>query len=520
MRLHRYTVIALLSTACALFAMKRADASGKFASPVSHSVTLSFDDPTALTPGPTNFKTSSTFNSFDNYDDSNPGELATWGSFGGAPDEVLAGVVANAGPNGTGDGAARLYIPSNNGFGSYYANMSWRVKGLTLGNSTSATTFDSAVGANVPVPDMTAGITMTVPAKTTVSNATFRFNFDTGADPASWDGGSYVTGNVTGLIDQNSSGSRVFLVSPGTLPENTWSTTVGIVNNANPTGTGWSNASFSPFFSRGPRSFDLTRVGVTFPGGGQIGELLVGSYTMSGPDILKYHEADFNYDEMVDDKDIDMLFGALRALDLNASLAPAPDDDFSGKPDRIPVWGTDQVPGATGTLTEKFGLTKTGSQVLDFADVDELVLNILGTSYGDLDLNGSKNASDRATLVANLNTAGGWAKGDLNGDGMVDSADLAIFDAGGVAGDYSGNGTVDAADYVLWRNDPAGFGGSPAGYNAWRSNFGAAAAAAARTTGGSVVPEPCTLALTAIAILFVHGRSGRGSRCLCCRGLF
>ncbi len=39
-------------------------------------------------------------------------------------------------------------------------------------------------------------------------------------------------------------------------------------------------------------------------------------------------------------------------------------------------------------------------------------------------------------------------------------------------GDYNGNGVVDAADYVLWRNDPATNGGSPAGYNTWRTNYG------------------------------------------------
>lgn len=39
-------------------------------------------------------------------------------------------------------------------------------------------------------------------------------------------------------------------------------------------------------------------------------------------------------------------------------------------------------------------------------------------------------------------------------------------------GDYNGNGIVDAADYVSWRDNPAGFGGSPAGYDTWRANFG------------------------------------------------
>jgi len=38
--------------------------------------------------------------------------------------------------------------------------------------------------------------------------------------------------------------------------------------------------------------------------------------------------------------------------------------------------------------------------------------------------------------------------------------------------DFNGDGNVDAADYVLWRKDPATHGGDPAGYDAWRAQFG------------------------------------------------
>jgi len=39
-------------------------------------------------------------------------------------------------------------------------------------------------------------------------------------------------------------------------------------------------------------------------------------------------------------------------------------------------------------------------------------------------------------------------------------------------GDYNGDGNVGAADYVLWRKDPASFGGDPDGYNTWTAGFG------------------------------------------------
>jgi hypothetical protein len=47
----------------------------------------------------------------------------------------------------------------------------------------------------------------------------------------------------------------------------------------------------------------------------------------------------------------------------------------------------------------------------------------------------------------------------------------------GLAGDHNDDGTVDAADYVVWRKNPAGFGGQQ-GYDDWRANFGASGAQA------------------------------------------
>jgi hypothetical protein len=490
----------LLATIVTLMHPALATAAGKFAAPVQNTFTLSFDDPAALTPGLTNIKISAGFDSFRDWDDSNAGEVATWGSFGGAPDEVLVGVLADLGPNGVGDHAAVMQIPSKTG-GSYFSNLSWQVKGLVLGNSSGGTVFDSISGMDIPVPDMDSGIALTVPVKTNVPDAGFRINFDTGASGSNQnvddiDGngtpGSFVIGNVPGLIDNNAPGSRVILFGPtgiGSLPVDTWSTSLGVGVNENPSSVnGWTNASFSPFNGRGPRSFDLTRVGVTFPGGGQIGELLVGSFTMSGPDVLKYHPADFNYDEMVDDADIDMLFAAIAADALNDSLEPVPDLDENNRPDFLPVFGVNQVPGVKVALAEKFSLTTTDNSVLDFADVDELVLNILGTSYGDLNLDGVKDAADRATLVANLGLAGGWAAGDLNGDGVVDGADLSIFDGPGSPGDFNDDGAIDGADFLVWQRD---FGGAlgVSDLADWEAGFGGGVA------NLGAVPEPLSATL-------------------------
>lgn len=67
----------------------------------------------------------------------------------------------------------------------------------------------------------------------------------------------------------------------------------------------------------------------------------------------------------------------------------------------------------------------TGDLIVNQADVDDVVVNVLGTNYGDADLNRSVNLDDANTLVGNFgNTTGqGWANGNFDGDGDVDLDD-------------------------------------------------------------------------------------------------
>ena len=59
-------------------------------------------------------------------------------------------------------------------------------------------------------------------------------------------------------------------------------------------------------------------------------------------------------------------------------------------------------------------------------------------------------------------------------DGTVTlaGAQLDLVDSGSPA-DYNADGTVNAGDYPAWRKFPTLFGNDPAGYLAWRSDFGA-----------------------------------------------
>jgi len=69
----------------------------------------------------------------------------------------------------------------------------------------------------------------------------------------------------------------------------------------------------------------------------------------------------------------------------------------------------------------------TGDGVTDSADVDFLVRDILGTEYGDVNLDGSVDLLDLAILGENYHSPKGWASGDFNGDLTVDLLDLAVL---------------------------------------------------------------------------------------------
>ena len=69
-----------------------------------------------------------------------------------------------------------------------------------------------------------------------------------------------------------------------------------------------------------------------------------------------------------------------------------------------------------------------GDGLVDQQDMDELIENILGTTYGDTDLDGDVDTVDLTAAITNFinasSTAIGWATGDLDGDGDVDTNDL------------------------------------------------------------------------------------------------
>jgi len=78
---------------------------------------------------------------------------------------------------------------------------------------------------------------------------------------------------------------------------------------------------------------------------------------------------------------------------------------------------------------------------------------------------------------------------------------------GSTSPDYNGNHAADLADYPTWRKNPTAFGGTPAGYINWRSNFGNPVAA--DTLSSALVPEPTAIggALLGIGLLTMRRRT-------------
>ncbi len=100
------------------------------------------------------------------------------------------------------------------------------------------------------------------------------------------------------------------------------------------------------------------------------------------------------------------------------------------------------VNGGPDALTsEWYDLTGESPAVLDGDDVGELVRGILGTEFGDANLDGKVGIADLGALADNygLSAGAGWAQGDFNGDGKVGIADL-----GALADNYGAGGGAPA----------------------------------------------------------------------------
>jgi autotransporter-associated beta strand protein len=116
-----------------------------------------------------------------------------------------------------------------------------------------------------------------------------------------------------------------------------------------------------------------------------------------------------------------------------------------------------------------------------------------------IDTNTNTGGTNFASIANGALTAGNFTTSLGAG---ADAGDIFLnFAPGSIPGDYNADGKVDARDYVVWRKDPLSHGGTPAGYNTWRANFGAGSGAGSSALRTDPVPEPETLALVMVSAL-------------------
>ncbi len=90
-----------------------------------------------------------------------------------------------------------------------------------------------------------------------------------------------------------------------------------------------------------------------------------------------------------------------------------------------------------------------GDLVVDAADVEEIIVNILDSVVGDIDLDGDADADDRLIIESFQGEGAFYSEGDFDCDGDVDADDLAAWDATQgqpCPADFTGEGDLNFLD--------------------------------------------------------------------------
>jgi hypothetical protein len=140
--------------------------------------------------------------------------------------------------------------------------------------------------------------------------------------------------------------------------------------------------------------------------------------------------ADINADGLVDNRDLYALENVLVAGGANQAtldmyqtvLRRRGDFNGNGVTDAADI---DQLFDNLGTPNWLYDMDSDAD--VDDDDVDTMLANILGTSRGDVNLDGQVDRSDNLLLAAGFAKAGGWGQGDLDGDDLVTLADVGVF---------------------------------------------------------------------------------------------
>ncbi len=141
--------------------------------------------------------------------------------------------------------------------------------------------------------------------------------------------------------------------------------------------------------------------------------------------------ADVNADGRVDNLDLYALDVALEAAGAPQATLDTYGDmllrrgDFTGDFGTNP-WDIDELFSRFGSTDWYDDLSVDGTTDQD--DVDILVRIILGTEFGDVNLDTGIDVTDLQLVHDGWEGPGGWAAGDMTGDGFVGPADLELVE--------------------------------------------------------------------------------------------
>jgi len=137
--------------------------------------------------------------------------------------------------------------------------------------------------------------------------------------------------------------------------------------------------------------------------------------------------ADVNADGRVDNHDLFELKQTLAAAGARADTLDACEEvlrrrgDINGNA-ATDAWDIDELYRSFGVADWLADLSVDG--LVDQGDVDLMVRTVLGTEYGDANLDTAIDVADLETLHDHWQGPGGWADGDFTGDGLVGATDL------------------------------------------------------------------------------------------------
>ena len=85
------------------------------------------------------------------------------------------------------------------------------------------------------------------------------------------------------------------------------------------------------------------------------------------------------------------------------------------------------VAGASNPYSPQLNFDLDNDGAITDTDRDVWVTELVGTHYGDLDLNGEVQFADFLTLARSFGEVAGWSGGDLDGSGIVDFGDFLLL---------------------------------------------------------------------------------------------